>query len=124
MLVGGREQDDRQSADAHALGLGMVYQHFTLVPAMTVAENLVLARDDVPAVIDWRKERAELEGVPGAMPFRLPLMRKVSAISAGEKQKLRDPQAALSEAALPDPGRADLGADAGRGRRGAGPAAR
>ena len=31
---------------AHALGLGMVYQHFTLVPAMTVAENLVLARDD------------------------------------------------------------------------------
>ena len=31
-------------ATAHALGLGMVYQHFTLVPAMTVAENLVLAR--------------------------------------------------------------------------------
>ena len=25
----------------------MVYQHFTLVPAMTVAEKLVLARDDV-----------------------------------------------------------------------------
>ena len=30
--------------DAAALGIGMVYQHFTLVDNMTVAENLVLAR--------------------------------------------------------------------------------
>src|SRR5436305_10275083 len=53
ILVGGREQAIANPKDAHALGLGMVYQHFTLVPAMTVAENLVLARDDVPAVVNW-----------------------------------------------------------------------
>src|ERR1700733_14249584 len=41
ILVGGREQAIANPKDAHALGLGMVYQHFTLVPAMTVAENLV-----------------------------------------------------------------------------------
>jgi simple sugar transport system ATP-binding protein len=29
---------------ARQLGIGMVYQHFTLVPGMTVAENLLLAR--------------------------------------------------------------------------------
>ena len=52
--------------DAHRLGLGMVYQHFTLVPSMTVAENLVMSRLVVPAVIDWRKERAALDGVHGA----------------------------------------------------------
>jgi simple sugar transport system ATP-binding protein len=57
VLVGGREQAIANPKDAHALGLGMVYQHFTLVPAMTVAENLVLARDDVPAVVDWPKEK-------------------------------------------------------------------
>src|SRR5262245_56159197 len=28
--------------EAHAAGIGMVYQHFTLVQNMTVAENLVL----------------------------------------------------------------------------------
>src|SRR6202795_161637 len=50
VLVGGREQAIANPKAAHALGLGMVYQHFTLVGAMTVAENLVLARDDVPAV--------------------------------------------------------------------------
>src|SRR5579871_6789336 len=73
--------------DAHALGLGMVYQHFTLVPAMTVAENLVLARDDVPVVVDWTKEKQQLEMFLSRMPFRVSLDARVSDISAGERQK-------------------------------------
>ena len=87
VLVGGREQAIANPKDAHALGLGMVYQHFTLVPAMTVAENLVLARDDVPAVVDWAKEKKELEAFLARMPFKVPLNARVSDISAGERQK-------------------------------------
>src|ERR1700677_2758403 len=87
VLVGGREQAIANPKDAHALGLGMVYQHFTLVPAMTVAENLVLARDDVPAVINWVKEKQELEAFLARMPFKVPLNARVSDISAGERQK-------------------------------------
>jgi ABC-type uncharacterized transport system ATPase subunit len=87
ILVGGRERAIANPKDAHALGLGMVYQHFTLVPAMTVAENLVLARDDVPAVVNWQKERRELEAFLNRMPFRVPLNARVSDISAGERQK-------------------------------------
>src|SRR3989440_5069407 len=87
ILVGGREQAIANPKDAHALGLGMVYQHFTLVPAMTVAENLVLARDDVPAVVDWPKEKKELETFLARMPFKVPLDARVSDISAGERQK-------------------------------------
>jgi simple sugar transport system ATP-binding protein len=87
VVVGGREQIIANPKQAHALGLGMVYQHFTLVPAMTVAENLVLARDDVPAVVDWSKEKTELEAFLARMPFRVPLDAKVSDISAGERQK-------------------------------------
>jgi general nucleoside transport system ATP-binding protein len=87
VVVGGREQIIANPKQAHALGLGMVYQHFTLVPAMTVAENLVLARDDVPAVVDWGKEKKELEAFLSRMPFRVPLDAKVSDISAGERQK-------------------------------------
>src|SRR5438552_8765012 len=34
VLVGGYEQRVANPKQAHALGLGMVYQHFTLVPAM------------------------------------------------------------------------------------------
>jgi general nucleoside transport system ATP-binding protein len=87
IVVGGREQTIANPKDAHALGLGMVYQHFTLVPAMTVAENLVLARDDVPAVVNWSKETKELEAFLARMPFKVPLNARVSDISAGERQK-------------------------------------
>jgi general nucleoside transport system ATP-binding protein len=87
VLVGGRERAIANPKDAHALGLGMVYQHFTLVPAMTVAENLVLARDDVPAFVNWAKEKKELEAFLQRMPFKVPLNARVSDISAGERQK-------------------------------------
>src|ERR1700761_808241 len=87
IVIGGREQAIANPKDAHALGLGMVYQHFTLVPAMTVAENLVLARDDVPVVVDWAKEKKELEAFLSRMPFKVPLNARVSDISAGERQK-------------------------------------
>jgi simple sugar transport system ATP-binding protein len=87
IMVGGREQEIANPKDAHALGLGMVYQHFTLVPAMTVAENLVLARDDVPAVVNWAQETKELEAFLARMPFKVPLKSRVSDISAGERQK-------------------------------------
>jgi simple sugar transport system ATP-binding protein len=66
----------------------MVYQHFTLVPNMTVAENLVLSRAHVPAVIDWRAERAALEKFLETMPFRIPLDAPVHSLAAGEKQKV------------------------------------
>ncbi|WP_407154483.1 ABC transporter ATP-binding protein [Bradyrhizobium sp. STM 3557] len=87
VLVAGRERAISNPRDAHALGLGMVYQHFTLVPAMTVAENLVLARDHVPAVVNWARERQELAKFLAGMPFQIPLDAKVADISAGERQK-------------------------------------
>ena len=76
----------------------MVYQHFTLVPAMTVAENLVLARDDVPAVIDWARRRRGSKHFLDRMPFNVPLDTPVSAISRRREAEVRDPEAALSQA--------------------------
>ncbi len=73
---------------AHALGIGMVYQHFTLVPSLTAAENLVIARADTPAVIDWGKESKALNAFLETTPFKVPLDVPVSGLSAGEKQKL------------------------------------
>ncbi len=86
-LVDGREAAIERPADADALGLGMVYQHFTLVPSMTVAENLVIARAHVPAVIDWARERAGLTEFMASMPFRVRLGATVGTLSAGERQK-------------------------------------
>jgi simple sugar transport system ATP-binding protein len=88
IVVAGREREIRTPHDAHALGLGMVYQHFTLVPSMTVAENLVMARDDVPAVVRWRAERERLGAFMMKVPFSVDLDAPVSRLAAGEKQKV------------------------------------
>ncbi|WP_454721074.1 MULTISPECIES: ABC transporter ATP-binding protein [Cupriavidus] len=74
--------------DAQALGIGMVYQHFTLAEGLSVEENLLLARGSLPWKIDWARERAAFAEFMQRMPFRLPLDRPVSALAAGEKQKL------------------------------------
>ena len=88
LLLDGRQASIRNPRDAQALGIGMVYQHFTLVPSLTAAENLVVSRANAPAFIDRKKERAALEGFLARMPFRVPLDRPVSSLAAGEKQKL------------------------------------
>jgi simple sugar transport system ATP-binding protein len=72
---------------AHALGIGMVYQHFTLVDNMTVVENLVMAQEHVPAVINWKAETQRLAAFMDTMPFRVKPTALVRHLSAGEKQK-------------------------------------
>jgi simple sugar transport system ATP-binding protein len=74
--------------DAHKYGIGMVYQHFTSVPAMTVAENLVLSRFDSPNLIDWKQEYDRLNAFMQTAPFQVPLDLPVAQLAAGQKQKL------------------------------------
>ena len=50
VLLDGQEKTIRSPRDARDLGIGMVYQQFTLVPCLTAAENLVISRADAPAV--------------------------------------------------------------------------
>lgn len=86
-LVDNKEAEINHPSDADRLSLGMVYQHFTLVPSMTAAENLVMARADVPAIIDWAAERQCLDAFMARMPFHVPLHEPVGSLTAGERQK-------------------------------------
>ncbi|HEY6135392.1 MAG TPA: ATP-binding cassette domain-containing protein, partial [Rubrivivax sp.] len=88
VMVDGREHDIHSPRDASALGIGMIFQHFTVVPGMTVAENLALAGRDLKAVIDWKAERARLAEFMINAPFPLRLDARVAELAAGEKQKL------------------------------------
>jgi ABC-type uncharacterized transport system ATPase subunit len=88
LLVNGTPTPVKSPRDAQALGIGMVYQHFTLVENMTVAENLLIARRELPALIDWKREIANLSAFMDQMPFRIQPTRLVRQLAAGEKQKL------------------------------------
>ena len=86
--VDGRERDIHSPRDAGALGIGMIFQHFTVVPGMTVAENLALANPTLSGVIEWKSQRAKLNEFMSTAPFPLALDARVANLAAGEKQKL------------------------------------
>ena len=88
VMVGSSAVHIKNPKDAQLHGIGMVYQHFTLVENMTVAENLVLSRAHVPALIDWNEEHAALQAFMAKMPFSISPNRLVRQLAAGEKQKL------------------------------------
>ena len=88
VAIDGERRDITNPRHAHHASIGMVYQHFTLVPNMTVAENLILGEEELPSIIDWRALREKIETFQESMPFRLDPDRMVSSLAAGERQKL------------------------------------
>ena len=88
VFVDGRDLNLRDTRDAQRSGLGMVHQHFTLVDNMSVVENIVLAREAVPAIIDWKKETERFRAFMAETPFQIDPTSPVRDLAAGEKQKL------------------------------------
>jgi simple sugar transport system ATP-binding protein len=78
----------RETAKSRQVGMGMVFQHFTLAPSLTVAENLMLARPDLPMFLNWATERRRLERFLVRAPFTVDLSARVEHLAAGQKQKV------------------------------------
>jgi simple sugar transport system ATP-binding protein len=75
----------RSPAEARALGIGMVFQHFSLFDNLTVAENVALALPPGVRVADLAarvREVSEAYGLP------LDPAREVWSLSVGERQRI------------------------------------
>ena len=70
---------------ARALGIGMVFQHFSLFEAMSVLENIALGVDDVT---DMRALARKIEQVSHAYGLPLDPAREVHTLSVGERQRI------------------------------------
>jgi len=77
---------------ARKLGIGMVFQHFSLFEAMTVLENIALGLD---AAIPQRQLEAEIRKVLDAYGLKLDPRRIVSTLSVGERQRIEIVRALL-----------------------------
>jgi ABC-type uncharacterized transport system ATPase subunit len=71
--------------EARALGLGMVFQHFSLFDELTVAENIAVALSGEWTLADVRRR---LRDVSAAYGLTLEPDRAVWTLSAGERQRI------------------------------------
>ncbi len=93
--VGGVPRRLRSPRDARAAGIGMVHQHFTGIPALTVAENVALAAGWPvrPAQLRRRvRELSERAGLP------LDPAEPAGRLSVGLKQRLEIVKALAADA--------------------------
>jgi general nucleoside transport system ATP-binding protein len=87
--IGGEIVARPSVAEAIARKVGMVHQHFMLVPTLTAAENVVLGREPRlgPFVAQKRAER-EIAELSERFGLRVEPRRLVSSLSVGEAQRV------------------------------------
>lgn len=76
-------------AEALARGVGMVHQHFTLVPTLTVTENVVLGREPTKwGGLDTARAEREVAATCTRFGFQLDVRAVVQDLSVGSQQKV------------------------------------
>ncbi len=87
VLVDGRPATIRSPRDAAALGLGIVQQHFALVPNLTVAENVILGVEG-SAVLRPRQILDRVRQLCSRYRLDLDASATVSDLSVGQRQRV------------------------------------
>ena len=88
ILIKGEPVSFRSSADAIARGIGMVHQHFMLVPVFTVTENIVLGDEPRAGIaLDMVKAEARVRELSERFGLGVDAAAKVEDISVGMQQR-------------------------------------
>src|SRR5215208_6847878 len=88
--VAGRDVTGWTTAQAIDAGVGMVHQHFMLVPTLTVAENVVLGREPrrQGVLLDRARAEREVAELSARTGLAVEAGRRVSELSVGEAQRV------------------------------------
>ncbi len=97
--INGQEVRIRDSADARGNGIAMVYQEFSLIPTMTVVQNLFLAREHKKmGLIDEKKCRQEALEIFEKLGIQIDPDAVVGDLSIGNQQLVE-----IAKAMMQDP---------------------
>ena len=84
----GRPVAPRTPAEARALGIGMVFQNFMLIPALSVLENIALFLPDLPAVVRPRDLERRIREVGARFGLHVDPAAPVRQLAVGDRQKV------------------------------------
>ena len=98
--VDGKEITIDSPLDALAAGIGMVHQHFMLIPVFTVAENIVLGHEKVkgPGFLDLESARKEIARVSAEFNFDVDPDALVEDLPVGIQQRVEIIRALIYDA--------------------------
>jgi ABC-type uncharacterized transport system ATPase subunit len=90
ILLDGRPVQISGPTDAIARGIGMVHQHFMLVPVFTVAENIVLGNETManPVFLDLHRADARIRELAVTLGFEIDPGATVGDLSVGIQQRI------------------------------------
>lgn len=100
VLMEGRPASIRSPADARRMRIGMVFQDFTLIPAMTVLENMALFLPDMGALFSPGQVARRIEEVSEQFQLHVDPWVRVGQLSVGEQQKVEVLKLLLGDARL------------------------
>ncbi len=88
ICVGGEKVSFGSPKDAIRHGIGMIHQHFMLVPVHSVAENLILGLDEPRFILQPQKIEAEVEALSRRFNLHVDPRAKIWQLSVGEQQRV------------------------------------
>ncbi|MDQ2690890.1 MAG: ABC transporter ATP-binding protein [Chloroflexota bacterium] len=102
ILLDGEPVQIADPADAIARGIGMVHQHFMLIPVLTVAENILLGAETMANAIflDQREARRRIIELGKRFGFEIDPDAKVETLSVGWQQRVEILKALYREAQI------------------------
>ena len=84
----GKPCEIRSPKDASKLGIGMVHQHFRLIPTLSVAENIFLYSDKKSFFLKQDEMQAEIAACSRQFNLEVDAAAKVWQLSVGEQQRV------------------------------------
>jgi len=88
IYVKDKEVSLRSSNDAQSLGIGMVHQHFSLIPVFTVAENLAIGLKEGGTRLEISKVKERIERTATQSNLVVDPGKVVGQLSIGEQQRV------------------------------------